>query len=107
MFRLGAKQLEGEWDPASQFALADTYGAWGAMEADKGDATKGRELLQVADTHLGRADAARACRGAAPAAAGPGRGAPPPDRRRAPGVHYRPPPPARPARPPPGRTARA
>src|SRR2546430_7276465 len=26
MFRLGVKQLEGEWDPASQFALADTTG---------------------------------------------------------------------------------
>ena len=87
MFRLGVKQLEGEWDPASQFALADTYGAWGAMEADKGDATKGRELLQVADTHLGRADAARAGRGAAPAAAGPVRDAPPTDVQRASVVH--------------------
>src|SRR5207302_355075 len=50
MFRLGVKQLEGEWDPASQFALADTYGAWGAMEADKGDAAKGRE--RAVDGHL-------------------------------------------------------
>src|SRR5713101_2702075 len=49
-------------------ALEDTYGAWGAMEADKGDAAKGRELLQVADTHHARADAARAGRGAVPAA---------------------------------------
>jgi len=83
MFRLGAKQLEGEWDPASQLALADTYGAWGAMEADRGDATKGRDLLQVADTHHARADAARAGRGVAAAVAGPAPDAPPTDVQRA------------------------
>ena len=83
MFRLGVKKLEGEWDPASQLALADTYGSWGAMEADKGDTAKGRELLQVADTHHARADAARAGRGAVPAAAGPPPDAPLSDVQRA------------------------
>ena len=57
------------------------------MEADKGDAAKGHDLLQVADTHLARADAARAGRGAAPAAAGPLRDAPPTDVQRASVVH--------------------
>src|SRR5438552_2916198 len=42
MFQLGVKQLEGGWDPAAQLALADTYGTWSAMEADKGDAAWGR-----------------------------------------------------------------
>ena len=83
MFRLAVKQLEGEWDPASQYALADTYGAWGAMEADKGDRAKGHELLQVADTYRTRADAARAGRGATPVAAGPAPESPQPDVQRA------------------------
>ena len=83
MFQLGVKQLEGGWDPAAQLALADTYGTWSAMEADKGDAAKGRDLLQVADTHQARADAMRAGRGATPAAAGPAPGAPPTDVQRA------------------------
>jgi len=83
MFQLGVKQLEGGWDPAAQLALADTYGTWSAMEADKGDAAKGHDLLQVADTHQARADAMRAGRGATPAAAGPAPGAPPSDVQRA------------------------
>jgi len=56
---------------------------WSAMEADKGDAAKGHDLLQVADTHQARADAMRAGRGATPAAAGPAPGAPPSDVQRA------------------------
>src|SRR5207247_11031824 len=33
---------------------------WRAMEADKGDAAKGHDLLQAADTHQARAAALRA-----------------------------------------------
>ncbi len=74
MFQQGLQQLEHEWDPAADIARADTYGTWGALESDRGDAAKAQDYFRIANDDRARVQAVRDARraaGGAPPAAGP------------------------------------